>query len=45
MHFQKDFNINRCVTFEVKYANFIRTVKYHWVVSPVPKYKGWLYNF
>ena len=44
MHFKKDFNTNRYIIFEINYGNFIRTVKYHWVInnkmSPVSNNKG-----
>ena len=35
IYFQKDFHINRCINFDIKYSNFINTVKYNCVMSPV----------
>ena len=35
VHFQKDFKINRYINSEIKYACFLMTVKYHWVMSAV----------
>ena len=35
--FKKDFSIRKYIYFDIKFVNFIKTVKYHWVISPLSK--------